>query len=294
MIRFALSSVLLFTCFVGLAQIPPGYYDAAQGLHGQAADICRAFGSDTGHFDILELGAGDGMKTRVLIAQLMGNGNSFKYVPIDISEQAMNLLVSGMNNDFPGLNIKGMIGDYFDMMQELNTYDKNDKVILFLGSNIGNFNSEESTQFLKKLNHVMNPNDKVFIGFDLKKDPEVILNAYDDPHGHTRNFNLNLLRRLNRELLADFNIQYFSHQPFYDPDTGAAESYLISLKEQDVYFGATGDTIHFRRGESIFTEVSQKYDQQMIGQLAEENGFEIAKNFTDSRKYFLNSLWRKK
>lgn len=260
----------------------------------QSAGICKAFGNGNAHFDILELGAGDGMKTRILISHLMKNGSSFKYIPIDISEQAMELLVLGMNRDFPALNINGMIGDYFDMMQELNSYDKNDKVILFLGSNIGNFSIEESTEFLQKLNHVMKPNDKVFIGFDLKKDPEVILNAYDDPHGHTRNFNLNLLHRLNRELQANFNIAHFSHQPFYDPDTGAAESYLVSLKNQDVYFGATGDTIHFNPGESIFTEVSQKYDLAIIEQLATENGFEIAENFTDARKYFMNSLWRKK
>ena len=143
------------------------------------------------------------------------------------------------------------------------------------------------------LSSVMGPDDLFFIGLDLKKDPEVIRNAYNDPHGYTRDFNLNLLHRFNRELGADFNPDGFIHAPLYDPQTGRAGSFLVSTRDQEVFFAETGDTIGFKQWETIKTEVSQKYDTNMIEELAEASGFAVQKNFYDSRNYFVNSLWKK-
>ena len=165
------------------------------------------------------------------------------------------------------------------------------KVILFLGSNIGNFTHEKSVKFLRQLHDVLNKGDKLLIGFDLKKDPETILKAYNDPHGLTAAFNLNLLARINRELEADFKLDDFYHKETYDPNTGTAKSFLVSKKDQTVTFHKTGESFSFSQGESIFMEMSQKYDEEMILQLANESGFSMVKNYYDSRRWFVNSLW---
>lgn len=260
----------------------------------QKQQILAAFGGMNKKFDLVELGAGDGMKTKVLLNYFLDKNISFNYLPIDISEIAVINLVHELKNEFPMLNVIGKVGDYFHMMNELSQSDNTPKVLLFLGSNIGNFNHMESVLFLKQLKAVMNPDDLLFIGFDLKKDPEIILNAYNDPHGYTASFNLNLLQRINEELGANFEIPNFKHQEVYDPLTGTAKSYLISRKQQKVTIAELDLEIDFESGETIYTEMSQKYDRLMIESMAKESGFEIVRNFSDSRQYFMNALWKLK
>jgi len=140
----------------------------------------------------------------------------------------------------------------------------------------------------------MNQYDKLFIGFDLKKDPQIILDAYDDPHGHTAVFNLNLLQRLNDELGANFNLNNFKHQEVYNPQTGTAKSFLVSLEKQSVHIKVLSKSFEFDKWETIYTEMSQKYDLNMITSFANQCGFEIVRNFFDNRQYFMNSLWKLK
>jgi len=153
------------------------------------------------------------------------------------------------------------------------------KLLMFLGSTIGNMNHEESLDFLGKLRAVMQTNDLLLIGFDLKKDPEVIKKAYSDPHGITAAFNLNLLQRINDALEADFNLEHFRHVETYDPDTGTAKSYLISQTRQQVHVSKLDKTFTFEKDEPIYTEMSQKYDEEMIQNLADHSGFEVVRNF---------------
>ncbi len=243
--------------------------------------------------DLVELGAGDGRKTRILIEDLLSENVNFRYIPVDISEEAVLQLGDAMQGRFPNLNIETRVGDYFNMLEDLSRDYPNRKVVMFLGSNLGNFNYDQSITFLEQLNAAMGADDLLFIGLDLKKDPEVIRNAYNDPHGYTREFNLNLLRRMNRELGADFNPDYFTHEPCYDSGTGAAKSYLVSNREQEVYFSRIDETISFRKWEPIYTERSQKYDLEMIHSMAESSGFKITENYFDNRQFFVNSLWSK-
>lgn len=256
--------------------------------------ISHYFCPDNSLFDIIELGAGDGTKTKVLINYLLQNNKQFKYIPIDISEKAVLDLSTTLKNAFPNLILEERTGDYFEMIEDINRFDKNPKHILFLGSNIGNYTISESIYFFKKIAAVMNPADQLFIGFDLKKDPSVILNAYNDKHGHTRAFNLNLLTRLNKELGANFDTDSFDHYPVYDPARAEAKSYLISKCNQDVYIQAFEKSFHFNKWESIYTEMSQKYSLELINDIAKESGFEICDNFIDSRQYYVNSLWKLK
>jgi L-histidine N-alpha-methyltransferase len=166
------------------------------------------------------------------------------------------------------------------------------KVLMFLGSNIGNFQKENALSFFRHLREVMNPDDMLFIGFDMQKDPRVIIAAYDDPKGVTAAFNLNLLTRINRELGADFDVSKFSHYAQYRPIECAARSYLISREQQTVNFQGLGRTIEFDQWEPIFMEISQKYTRTMIEELASESGFRIIGDFFDDENFYTDSLWR--
>lgn len=245
-------------------------------------------------FELVELGSGDGLKTKILLDHFVEHQVDFKYVAIDISRQANENLCKKLKAELPELKTKFKTGDYFKMMNELNHDSDNNKVFLFLGSNIGNFMEDERHQFLSQLSDLIQQNDKLLIGFDLKKPRDVILNAYDDPHGHTRAFNLNHLARINNELEADFNLDNFNHKAQYNEKTGETKSFLISTREQSVYLAALEKKIHFHKNEAIYMELSQKFNLETIWFLAQKYGFKVEKNFTDRRNYFVDSLWVKK
>lgn len=254
-------------------------------LQTQKQEILNEFISKESAFELVELGAGDGLKTKVLLRHFLNNKIRFKFTPIDISQEAITSLLNELEHEIPGLVVNGQIGDYFHLIEGLKGNDSVKKIILFLGSNIGNFDEQKSLNFLNHLREVLNPKDQVFIGFDLKKEPDVILNAYDDPHGHTAAFNLNLLHRINNALGANFDIDAFKHHEIYDPQTGTAKSFLISQKSQEVIIPELDKSFMFDEGEAIFMEMSQKYDLEMIKNLAEKSGFEVVRNFFDKRQY---------
>jgi len=252
------------------------------------------FGNGNAYFELVELGSGDGLKTRILLNHFIEHQVDFKYVAVDISRQANENLNKKLKAELPELNTEFKTGDYFQMMNELNQDSDNNKVFLFLGSNIGNFMEDERHRFLSQLSDFIQQNDKLLIGFDLKKSRNIIIKAYDDSHGYTRAFNLNHLLRINKELDANFNIESFRHVAHYNEDSGETKSFLISTKEQSVYIGALEKKIHFLKDEPIYMELSQKFDLEGIHQLARSYGFAIEKNFTDRRNYFVDSLWIKK
>ncbi len=260
----------------------------------QKQHIFESFTESGDEFELIELGAGDGMKTRILLSYLLEKNCDFKYIPIDISEDAVSNLVIDLELKLPELNIIGKVGDYFELLNEKEFNGQTKKILLFLGSNIGNYNYPDTLAFLSKLKEVMNPRDLLFIGFDMKKDSDIILKAYNDPHGHTAAFNLNLLQRINDELDADFILQNFKHREVYDSETGTAKSELISIKNQSVEIKELNLTVSFEEGEAIFMEISQKYDTVMINELAERSGFQVVRNFFDKRLFFMNSLWKLK
>jgi L-histidine Nalpha-methyltransferase len=243
-------------------------------------------------FDLVELGAGDGTKTAVLIDYFLKQKADVAYSPIDISQEALDALTEKFSSEFPALKMQARVGDYFKILESLRNGNGRRKVLLFLGSNIGNFSREQSVSFFRSLRGVMNDNDLLFIGFDLQKDPHVIANAYDDAAGVTAKFNLNLLTRINRELGGDFDLEKFTHYANYRPIEGSARSYLMSREKQAVHIAALGRDFEFDQWEAVFMEISQKYSMQMIESLAAESGFKIKHNFFDSQKYYCDSLWR--
>lgn len=255
-------------------------------------EIADSIHSDETPFDLIELGAGDAMKSSYLLKYLVDKNVEFTYMPIDISGNIISVLNERLSDEIPDLNIVSLEGDYFDMLEKATSISKRRKVVLFLGGNIGNMDTAESRDFCKELSRKLSKDDIILIGFDLKKNPATILNAYNDAAGITASFNLNLLLRINRELEADFDVMEFEHYQNYDPVTGACRSFLISLAEQDVQIGS--DIIHFNEHEFIDMEISQKFSQQDIIQLAENTGFDIHHEIMDSKQWFVDSVWKVK
>jgi L-histidine N-alpha-methyltransferase len=257
----------------------------------QKAEICEAFTDGADAIDLIELGAGDGTKTAVLIEHLLATGVDFQYEPIDISQEANDALETRFKEKFPDLRIDPHTGDYFKILGSLKKDNGRRKVILFLGSNIGNFLRDNAVAFFRSLREVMNENDRLFIGFDMQKDPRTIVAAYDDKKGITAEFNLNLLRRINRELGADFDLDKFSHYAQYRPMECAARSFLISREKQTVTIKALNRSFDFEQWEAIFMEISQKYTHAMIDELAGDGGFEIDREFYNGEDFYIDSLW---
>lgn len=244
-------------------------------------------------FNLVELGAGDGLKTKLLIEYFIEQKVDFEYFPVDISADVLTQLKVDLNNRWPSLKVTTLNYEYFTALEKLNELDSSPKVLLFLGGNIGNFNAVTAENFYRRLNNGLNCSDQIISGVDLKKDPRVILAAYNDAQGITRSFNLNLLDRMNKELDANFNLEEFEHYPTYDPFTGEARSYIISKIAQEVEIKEIGHTYRFEKAEAIHMEISKKYTLAQIEKLAERTGFQTKKHFTDRKEYFVDSLWKK-
>jgi dimethylhistidine N-methyltransferase len=249
-------------------------------------------GDDSKPFELIELGAGDGSKTKVLLEYLYKAQEDFTYMPIDISGHVVSLLEKTMRQSMPDLSIKGITGDYFEILNDLKSEEGTRKIILFLGSNIGNFKRDAAITFLKQVRNTLEPNDLMMIGFDLIKDPEVILAAYNDKQGFTREFNLNLLDRINEELGANFERSKFIHYPLYDPVLQQARSYIICTKACDVHLEATGKTYHFDTWEYVHTEISQKFSFDDIESLASASGFDHETFLLDCKHHYTDAIWK--
>lgn len=246
-------------------------------------------------FNLIDLGAGDGRKTTVLLKGFLESGLKFRYVPIDVSEQAMRQLLESLTHELADLRLEtaGLVAEYFDAIRWLQGNNGGRNVVLFLGSNIGNFNGLESRSFLRCLRSALNGDDYLLIGFDLKKDPGIIERAYNDAAGLTREFNLNLLDRLNRELGADFDRDRFVFRSQYNLRLGAVESWLISTQAQQVQIGALKHAFSFKAWEGILTEYSYKYSFAEIERLAAATGFRLEQTYLDRQhNYFVDALWR--
>lgn len=242
-------------------------------------------------FNMIELGAGDGYKTSLLIEQFLKDDIDFQYWPLDISEGAMKILVSSMTGKFPDLQLSGIVAEYFEGIKWISSHSDRRNVVLFLGSNIGNFSAAQTRVFLRSLWNSLNDGDIVIIGFDYKKDIDVMLHAYNDATGVTAAFNLNLLRRINREMGGNFDIDRFRFYATYSVFSGAMESYLVSLENQEVFIEQLGETFSFKAWEPIHTEYSYKYLHSDIVQLAERTGYHQIAEFSDQRGYFVDVIW---
>ncbi len=258
----------------------------------QTSSLSETFTDKYDEFDVIELGAGDATKSIFLLKQLVSCGINFTYFPVDISANIIHYLERELPQQIKNLQVKGLQGEYFEMVKKAAQISGKRKLILFLGSNIGNFSKPSAVSFLTALQECMLPGDLMLIGFDLKKNPAQILAAYNDAAGVTKAFNLNLLKRINKELGGDFDTSKFTHYPTYNPATGACESYLISTCRQTVTIADT-EVFYFEKHEPIWMELSQKYSTTEINVLANQTGFVPVRNFFDSKEWFVDVVWQK-
>ncbi len=262
-------------------------------LKTNAREISEIFSHEKG-FELIELGAGDGKKTKLLLKELLKNAYDFSYLPVDISQHVLDELEESLARELPGVRVSPQQGTYFKTLAKLAEFDTRKKVILVLGSNIGNLRHKEAVNFLANITKAMDKEDMLFMGFDQKKEPKRILEAYNDPHGITEAFNKNLLERINRELEGSFDPDSFIHWETYDPETGTAKSFLVSKREQKVSIKKLELEVHFEAWESIHTEISQKYDDSVVNWLATEAGLEVDRTFSDRDGCYKNYIFRRK
>ncbi len=257
------------------------------------ADLLRLFAPDNRPFELVELGAGDGLKTKILLSFLADQQADFAYAPVDISADALDGLVADIRKQWPALRINARCDDYFNALDQLSEASDARRIVLFLGSNIGNFTPNEAQDFYQQLYDRLLPGDLVLTGFDLQKHPAIIHAAYNDRQGLTRAFNLNLLRRINRELDANFDLAAFDHYEVYNPETGEARSYLVSQLAQLVEIKGLSMTVPFQYGEIIHTEISRKFTRLQIEKLAQQTEFSLNGWFTDCKGYFADAVFEK-
>lgn len=231
---------------------------------------------------LVEYGSGSSVKTRRLLDHLERPAG---YVPIDISGEHLLRAAATLAETYPGLEVLPVCADftgYYEVPAPSRPARRN--AVYFPGSTIGNFGPSEARDLLGRIASTCGPGGALLIGVDLKKDGSVLEPAYDDAQGVTAAFNLNLLRRINRELGGDFRLDCFRHRAFYNADEGRVEMHLISLAPQTVRVGEA--EIPFNEGESIRTECSYKYALEDFGALASAAGFDVAAVWTDEARLF--------
>lgn len=241
---------------------------------------------------LVEFGSGSAFKTRVLLEEMRRVGRLEGYGMLDVSEAASRAAAEALLEDYPGLRIECVITD-FEHEQPL-PFAGHRRLVVFLGSTIGNLEEGAARAFLRDVAARLQPDDAFLIGFDLVKDVETLLRAYDDAAGVTAQFNLNLLRVLNRELDADFDLEAFEHRVRYDRDRSRIEMHLVSLREQTVRVGALELEVEFAAGETLRTELSHKYTRRSVEALLEATGLELDLWETDPDALFALALARRR
>jgi dimethylhistidine N-methyltransferase len=241
------------------------------------------------NMNLVELGSGSSVKTRLLLDIFTTLQTKTEYFPIDISE-ILTESSEQLLKDYDTLHITGIIDTYEGGLEFLKNYDDNKNLIIFLGSSFGNFTPDDGKLFLEKIFSTMNSGDLFLIGLDLVKDKNILEAAYDDSQGITAKFNLNVLSRINDELDADFNINNFSHYSIYNETDQRIEMNLKSLVSQSVIIAKSNLSLNFNKDELIHTEYSHKYHASQIKKLLTDVGFTIKNIWLDDKKYFSLTL----
>lgn len=240
---------------------------------------------------IVELGSGTSVKTELLISSFLKERDKLDYIPVDVS----NVIIESskqLTSKFSNLHVNGFISFYEDGMEYIASHFNSPKVILFLGSSIGNFSPEERIDFMKMLGKYMNITDRLLIGFDLIKDRKILEDAYNDSEGITADFNLNILERINRELNADFIIKNFKHKSVFNAAENRIEMYLESQHDMEVKLKGIDEKIILKKGELIHTENSYKFNKTIINDLAKSSGMVFSDYYTDEKEYFALCAFR--
>ena len=241
-------------------------------------------------FNLIDLGSGSGEKTEILINYLLSKNTNFTYLPVDFSKNSLDKLNNKLTKKYPKLEINPINDDYFKALSLINDKYKGQKMIVFLGGNIGNMTNEKRIAFFKQLKKVLNINDLIINGFDLIKNPKVIFNAYNSKL-FSKN-QANIINVLNKKLKLDINKDNFEYYSSYNPISGMVDFNIISKIEQNIYIKKIDFTLRLRKWEVINCGQSKKFTMQEIEELANISGFKIKETLMDENKYYANSIWQ--
>ena len=237
------------------------------------------------HCALVEYGSGAGTKIRLLLDALR---EPAAYVPIDISHLQLSRVAADLESDYPGVAIRPLCADYTRPLTLPNLPPHARRLAFFPGSTIGNFHPAEAAAFLTRIRRTVGSGGMLVLGVDRRKDPALLHAAYDDREGVTAAFNLNMLRRINRELGADFDLRKFQHLAFFNDQASRVEMHLVSTEDQVVRIA--GERVEIARSETIWTESSYKYDEEQLANVAGSAGFTIERLWTDTDARFWVSV----
>lgn len=286
--------------FEAICCLPEYYLTRAESeILGRHADgIVAASAEGAGRtIRLIELGSGSAVKTRQLISAVLRRQPELLYLPVDISAGTLERSSRELLHEYSRLRIVAYAGDYFTALTgpagkritDCRADERN--LVLFLGSNIGNFDLHESREFLRAIRAILRVGDALLLGADLKKSSAVLVPAYDDALGVTAAFNLNLLARINRELDGNFDVSRFCHKAVYNEELGRVESHLVSRVPQRVLVKGIGVDVSFERDETIHTENSHKFDLDQLSGMARDSGFALQRSWFDERRFFSFNLF---
>lgn len=265
----------------------PEYYPTrreSEILTARAGEIAALTGADT----LVELGSGTSEKTRLLLTALHDAGTLTRFVPFDVDEWILTMAAKQITDEYPGVEVHAVVGDFEEHLPLLPTGGR--RLVAFLGGTIGNLTPEQRARFLSDLSGTLAPGDALLLGTDLVKGADRLVPAYDDAQGVTAEFNLNVLRVINRELDADFDLESFRHLSVWDADNAWIEMRLESLRDQQVRVAALDLTVDFAHGEQLRTEISAKFTQERVRSELAAAGLDVTHWWTDEAGDFGLSL----
>jgi L-histidine Nalpha-methyltransferase len=274
--------------FDRICELPEYYPTRAERaiLERRTAEIVAA----TGAAELVELGSGTAAKTRLLLGAMAEAGTLRRYVPIDVTESMVVTCADELVDEFPGLRVHGIVGDFERHLPHVPA-PEGPRVVAFLGGTIGNFTPGSRRRFLRAIAKLLRPGiDHLLLGTDLVKDPAVLEAAYDDSAGITAEFNRNVLRVINRELDADFEVDAFEHVAFFDREREWIEMRLRAERRMDVHIGGLGLDVRFAPREELRTEISAKFTPKRLGADLAAAGLELRDVLTDPEELFALSL----
>jgi len=276
--------------FEEITRLPEYYLTRTEAalLQQYSGEIAKRVGANV---SVIELGAGTAAKTGTILKALSQRQLRVDYHPVDISVSALEVATKSLNGSYPRVRVHPVATNYVADSEFLESVSGR-KLVLYLGSSIGNFEPEEAQQLLQRMRAHMNPGDYLLLGTDLVKDPGVLLPAYNDAQGGTARFNKNILARINRELGGSFDLDLCRHVAVWNPQRSRIEMHLESTLDQTVKIKLIGLEVTFKKGERIHTENSYKYTLANVRDTLRSTGFKIESTWTDPKEWFATHLAR--
>ncbi len=240
----------------------------------------------TGSCHLIELGSGSSRKTRLLLEAYSQINQELQYYPIDVSAGILKTTALDLLRQYPKLKLCGLAGTYEQALAQLPPAELQNRMLIFLGSTLGNLNQEQCNKFLTQVQQALKPGEFFLLGVDLQKPIEILEAAYNDSQGVTAAFNLNILRHLNQRFQSNFVIDQFAHLAFYNRVENQIEMHLRSLKTQTAVLEALDFEVSFQAGETIRTEISRKFYIPTLISVLENHAFQALQVWTDPQAWF--------